>query len=177
MEKNRNKLVFQCWWSRGEGVTMTIQRIVLNVARGICCTSFSFCAIQWTSPTDQSGLWEMALKCNFGVSLLIKTGWLWRVQWACSGPAGQGGSGGGHLTTYYITSLLFLMAQHRTILKIIPMIITPAIPIPVYPMMCSLSLKKSVIAVRQSWVSSGASVHRGAELSGVEPPQQFRVLW
>lgn len=48
---------------------------------------------------------------------------------------GGGGDGGGVQLTIYITSLLFLMAQHRTILKIIPRTITAATPIPMYPMM------------------------------------------
>lgn len=49
---------------------------------------------------------------------------------------------------------LFQIPHTRVISKISEMeilTITPAIPIPVYPMMCSFSLKKSVIADRQSW--------------------------
>ena len=41
---------FQCWWSRGEGVKVTIQRIVLNLARGrlgrLGRIVLSLCAIQ-----------------------------------------------------------------------------------------------------------------------------------
>ena len=41
MDKKRNESVFQCWWSREEGVRMIIQRIVLNLVRGIYCNSLS----------------------------------------------------------------------------------------------------------------------------------------
>lgn len=51
------------------------------------------------------------------------------------GLMGLQGGRGRDTGSFYITSLLFRIAQQRTILKIIPMTITPATPIPTYPIM------------------------------------------
>lgn len=62
-----------------------------------------------------------------GLSFIVEQGWGW---WAV------GGGGGGQRSriqgsdTAQMTSLLLRMAQHSTMLKIIPMIMTPAMPMP-----------------------------------------------
>lgn len=115
MEQNRD-IHFQCWWSWGEGVKMSDPACRVEFgpwttgATGMYCT-LSLCDTQWTFPPDHSGVWEMTLKCNFGDSLLMQMGWLWRDRWACNGLADWltgwwvGGGGVGGESTHHLYNL------------------------------------------------------------------------